>query len=221
MARPGDEHADRVALPLIDAMERSAVQHVVDLSAIGVELRPEFALRKVELRLEASAAAGRMSYTHLRPNWFMQVFSGGPLLEQLRATRTIRIPAANAKLSWIDARDVAAVAAAVLTGMRHVGKAYTLTGDEALDHAEVAAILGSAIGATIHYESIDDDEARRVLGSAGLPPPWIERLVRFYALVRTGLGAPVSSAVREVLARPARTFQDFARDYAAEWSRTN
>jgi len=107
VARPGDEHADLLAFPLIDAMEKRGVRRVVDLSAMGAELRPSFALRKIELRLEAST----MAFTHLRPNWFMQMLAGGAFLAAVHATRTLRVPAALAKISWIDARDVSAARA--------------------------------------------------------------------------------------------------------------
>jgi uncharacterized protein YbjT (DUF2867 family) len=213
MARPGDEHADRLAFPLIGAMERHGVRHVVDLSALGAEARPSFALRKVEQRLEASP----MAFTHLRPNFFMQLFTGGSLLAAVRAC-AIRVPAAYAKVSWIDARDVAAAAAAVLAADRvHAGKAYTLTGPQALNHAEVAAVIEQACGRAVRYEAIAEEEARCVLSQAGFPAPWVERLIGFYRLVRDEAAAPVSSAVQDLLGRPARTFSAFAIEHATMW----
>jgi uncharacterized protein YbjT (DUF2867 family) len=213
VARPGDDHADRLAFPLIDAMEKRGVRHVVDLSAMGAELRPSFALRKIEQRLETSP----MAFTHLRPNFFMQMFTGGALLASVRA-RAIRVPAASAKISWIDVRDVAAVAAAaLLSESAHTGKAYTLTGDQALDHAEVATLIRDASGIDVRYQAITEDEARDMLASAGFPPPWVERLIGFYRLVREGFAAPTSPAVRELLGKPARTFAAFAREQAAMW----
>jgi uncharacterized protein YbjT (DUF2867 family) len=213
IARPGDEHADCLAFPLIDAMERHHVRHVVDLSALGTEMRPSFALRKVEQRLEASP----MAFTHLRPNFFMQLFTGGSLLAAVRAS-TIRVPAALAKVSWIDARDVAAAAAAVLVSdQAHAGKAYTLTGPQALDHAELAEVIGQACGRAVRYEAISEEEARRVLSQAGFPAPWVERLIGFYRLVRDEAAAPVSAAVQDLIGRPARTFSAFASEHAAMW----
>lgn len=214
VARPGDEHSDRWALPLLDAVERHGVRRVVDLSAMGAEARPDFALRRIELRIEASS----LGYTHLRPNWFMQVFAGGSLLASIRASRTLRIPAAEAKLSWIDARDIAEVAALeLLRPELEERRAFTLTGDEALSHGDVAGLLGAASGQEVRYEAIDEDTARRALAEAGFPPPWIERLVGFYRLIRQGWTAPVSSAVRDLLGRPARTFAAFARENADLW----
>jgi len=214
VARPGDEQSDRYAFPLIDVMERRGVRRVVDLSAMGAEMRSSFALRKIELRLEDS----RMAFTHLRPNWFMQVFMGGSLLASIRAFRVIRVPAAAAKISWIDAGDVAAVAAATLGLERiHEGKAYTLTGSEALDHAEVALAIGRASGMAVRYEPLSDDEAKDALKSAGFPEQWIQRLIMFYRLVREGYAAPISTAVQDILGRSPRKFADFARENAATW----
>ena len=215
VARPGDDNSDRYAFPLIDAMERGGVRRVVDLSAMGAELRPDFALRKIELRLESS----RMTYTHLRPNWFMQVFTSGALRASIRALHAIRIPAADAKISWIDARDVAAVAAVALTrdGL-HENNALTLTGGEALGYAEIASLIGEATGVAVRYEAVTEDEGKVVLKAGGFPEQWVERLTMFYRLVRQGYAAPVSTAVHDMLGRPARTFAEFAREDTGVWS---
>ena len=214
IARPGDDHADRFAFPLIDELKRAGVRHVVNLSAMGVESRDDFALRKVERYLEDSG----VGFTHLRPNFFMQVFSSGPLLLDIRSTGAIHIPAADAKLSYIDVRDIAAVAAATLTERGHTGKAYTLTSGEALDHHEVARAISGASGRTVQYVAISEEAARRALEAAGLSPERTERLLGFYRLVRQGFCAPVSSDVQKVLERAPISFAQFASDNASCWS---
>ena len=104
MARPGDERPEVSAVPLLDAMLRAGVRRVVNLTAMGCELRPGFGLRQVELALENSG----MHFTHLRPNFFMQIFCSGPHFAQLFRLRQLRLPAADARISFIDSRDVAA-----------------------------------------------------------------------------------------------------------------
>lgn len=214
VARPGDEHPDRVAAPLIEEMGRQGVQRVVNLTAMGVETRDDLALRRVELMLEESG----IGFTHLRPNWFMQVFSSGPLHAAIRRTGRIRLPVEDAKISWIDVRDIAGVATAVLTESGHVGRAYTLTGGEALDHDEVAALIAEASGTTVGYESISEDEMRQAVVAAGLGPALAERQIGFYRLVRAGFCAPVSRDVRAVLGRDPIRFERFAREYAGCWT---
>jgi uncharacterized protein YbjT (DUF2867 family) len=214
IARPGDDRADQFSNPLIDEMKRQGVRHVVNLSAVGAEMRDDFSLRKVELYLEAS----ELAWTHLRPNWFMQVFATGPLLSLIRATGKIPAPAGNAKISFIDARDVAAVAAAALTEAGHEKKAYTLTGPEALDHTSAARAIASVTVKGVEYVDLSEDQAREGLRRGGMTAERVERLIQFYRLVRQGLCAPVSDDVSRVLKRPASSFADFVRDNAPAWA---
>lgn len=214
IARPGDDDPDRVGGPFIEAARDAGVARVVDLSAMGVELEPDFGLRRLEVLIEGSG----LTFTHLRPNFFMQVFMVPPLLGQILATGSLRLPAADARLSYVDTRDIGEVAVAVLTDEAHSGKAYTLTGPESLDHHEVARRLSDVTGRRILYEPMTDQEAGVVMASAGLGPGRVERLLGFYRRVRAGHSAPVSDDVETVLGKPGRRFSDFARDYAACWT---
>lgn len=214
LARPGDDEPQRTACPLIDVLKLRGVRHVVALTAMGTELRPDFGLRRVECHLEASGIA----WTHLRPNWFMQVFAGGPMLADLRSSGALHLPAGDAKISYIDVRDIAAVAAVALSEPGHTGRGYTLTGPEALEHSEITRQISLAAGRTFAYVPIGEEAAGGSLAAAGLPPARIERLLGFYRLVRQGYCAPVSPDVATVLGRPAISFAQFAQDHAACWA---
>ena len=213
IARPGDEHSDRWSIPLIDAMKAHGVRRVCNLTAMGTQMRPDFALRKIELHLEASG----LDFTHLRPNWFMQMLASGSVQAQIRAQGFFALPAADAKISYIDAADISDVAARVLSTAGHAGRAYTLTGPQALAHDAIARILSDASGREIRYVPIDEDAARAALGRAGFPPEWVERLVVFYRLIRAGYCEPVTPDVETVLGRPAAPLAAFAEAHADAW----
>ena len=213
IARPGDDEPERTARPFVEAMRRGDVRHVVTLSAMGADRRDDISLGRLEALVEDSGLA----WTHLRPNWFMQIFCVSPLVDAIRATGCIEVPAGDARISWIDARDVAAVSAATLTRPGHAGRAYLLTGAEALDHTEVARTLSEASGRDVRYRTLDEDEGRRAVLASGLGPRRAERLGRFYRLVRAGACAPVSTDVATVLGRPPIGFQRFARAYSHTW----
>lgn len=213
IARPGDEHSDLLALPLVDEMKRLKIRRVVDLSAFGAETRDDFALRKIEVYLEGSG----MEFTHLRPNWFMQIFSAGSLLADIRSTGGIHVPGGDAKISYIDARDIAAVAVAALTEPGHAGRAYTLTGPDPLDFNEVARFISEASGKAVRYVELTEDAARAALKAAGFSEERVERLIGFYRLVRRGFCAPVSPDAATVLARSTIRFAQFVRDNASCW----
>ena len=214
MARPGDDESDRVASPLIREMKQRGIRRVVNLTAMGVRDLKGIALARVEQDLENSG----LGFTHLRPNWFMQIFSGGLLLADIRANGAIHVPAADARISYIDSRDIAAVAAAALREDGHCGRAYTLTGPEALDFHRVAQTISSVSGRSVQYVPIDDDTARGLIRGAGLSEQRAERLIGFYSLVRKGFCAPVSGDVARVLGRAPATFDRFAAENASCWS---
>jgi uncharacterized protein YbjT (DUF2867 family) len=120
-------------------------------------------------------------------------------------------------VSYVDARDIAAVAAATLTQPGHEDRGYTLTGPAAHDHDEVARVLLGASGRPIRYVPIDEDQARLAIAAANLSPQRVERLVGFYRAVRAGACAPVSPDIQAVLGRPAISFDRFAADHASCW----
>jgi uncharacterized protein YbjT (DUF2867 family) len=213
MARPGDNHADNVAMPFIDMAKKEGVRLIVNITAMGVEQDEFFTLRLLEKYVELSG----IPYIHLRPNWFMQNFNSGPMLAEIRATGGLHLPASDAKLSFIDVRDIAAVGLAALTEPRHAGNAYTLTGGEALDHYEVVGILSRTAGKEITYVPLSEEVACAALKKAGVAGDLIERWTKFYRIVRQGLCASVTHDAESVLGRPTIAFEQYAKDHAASW----
>jgi len=213
IARPGDNHADKVAIPFIDIARKQGMRLIVNLTAMGVERDDSFMLRIIEQYIEASG----IPYVHLRPNWFMQNFNSGPMLADIRATGGLHLPASDAKLSFIDVRDIAAVGLAVLTKPRHAGNAYTLTGGEALDHYKVVDILSRTAGKTFAYVPLSEEVACAALKKAGVTGDLIERWTKFYRIVRQGLCAEVTHDAELVLGRPTIAFEQYAKDHAASW----
>jgi uncharacterized protein YbjT (DUF2867 family) len=80
-------------------------------------------LRKAERHLEASGLA----YNVIRPNWFMQNFNTF-WLHGIQTAGQIFLPVGQAKGSFIDARDIAAVAAVLLTSDAFDNRDFDLTG---------------------------------------------------------------------------------------------
>ena len=213
IARPGDNNSDAAAKPLIDGAKKAGVRLIVNLTAMGVEQDEAFMLRVLEKHVEASG----IPFVLLRPNWFMQNFDSGPIFTDIRATHAIHLPAGDARLSFIDVRDIAAVACVALTDLRHAGRAYTLTGGESLTHFDVAEKVSRAAGTRISYVPISEEAARAGLALRGVPSGYIERWTDFFRKVRKGLGAPVSGDVEKVLGRPPLLFDQYAEDHAKSW----
>jgi uncharacterized protein YbjT (DUF2867 family) len=164
---------------------------------------------EVEDMLKASGLA----YTMLQPNTFMQNLLGAA--QTIAAQGTIYQSVGDARASFVDTRDVALVAARVLTGEGHEGKSYVITGPEALSYHDVAAKLSEATGRRVTYVPVSPEEFRAGALAQGLPEWLAEALGLLNETFASGKWAVATEVVREVGGREPRTFGQFARDYAA------
>ena len=206
------------AAPLVagflDRATAAGIRHVTMLSAHGVEQAPpEAMLRAIELEL-----ASRDSFTHsiLRPSWFMQNLSEGFLEPGITERGVIALPAGDGAEAFVDAADIAAVAAATLRDPEvHAGAAFAVTGPEALNHAEVAQRIGAASGREVRYAEITREDWMRGATEAGVPDEYAGLLAGLLEVIRAGHGAQPTNVVSEVTGRPARTLGVFAVEAAA------
>ena len=110
-------------------------------------------------------------------------------------------------------RDLADVAATVLTTPGHAGKAYTLTGPQSLSFNEVAATLSRAAGRPIAYVPVSMDAFRQTFVAAGAPRWLVDAIADLYASFLAGDNAPVADGVQRVTGRSPRSLEQFARDH--------
>ena len=169
-------------------------------------------MRQAELALERSGLAWNV----IRPNWFMQNFHTF-WLHGIVTQQAIRLPVGDARTSFIDARDIAAVAAALLVRRDLDNQAFDLTGGEALTHAEVAALLSTALGRAIRFDDITPEEMRPGLLAAGLPADYTEFLLLILSFLKLGFAARTTPHVEAITGKRPRTFAQYAHDYRASY----
>lgn len=214
MCKDNDSAPDKALNPFVDQAKAAGIEHIVVMTGLHVEKAPDtVGYRRVEKYVMASG----IPYTILRPSWFMQFFQFPFILATIKQRAGIYLPAGDGKVSFIDARDIAAVAATALTEDRHAGKEYPLTGGEALSFADVAATIAQAAGRSIRYVDTPLDDLRQLVAEMGGWPGPIEFLDLMFQTVRSGAAEPVYPTVREVAGRDPITFAQFSRDYAAVW----
>jgi uncharacterized protein YbjT (DUF2867 family) len=120
-----------------------------------------------------------------------------------------------ARLPQVDARDVAAVARTVLTTPGHEGRAYVLTGPQALSYSEIATIVAEEVGRPVRYVDMPVEAYHEHLVGGGAPHWRADNLAALARLFRAGHAWPVTPAVAELTGRPARTLRQFVREHAA------
>jgi hypothetical protein len=123
-------------------------------------------------------------------------------------------PIGDARVSAVDVRDIAAVAAVALTEAGHEGATYTLTGPEAITHSQMAGALSAALGRAVTFVDVPPDAFADSIRD--LLPPWqVDGLLEDYAHYRRGEAAAVSPAIADITGTAPRGIEQFARDYAA------
>jgi uncharacterized protein YbjT (DUF2867 family) len=200
---------------LVKAAKAAGVRHLVKLSvfdAPGEGFMFGRAHRAVEKEIEASG----LSYTFLRPNGFMQNMANQQA-GAIKASGVFHFPAAETRISHVDTRDIARVAATVLTSGGHEGKAYELTGPEGLTYGQIAAEIGRAIGKPVAYVAVSDEDFRKAMAGMGAPAPFVDALSDLFRFYRTGAASRVSTDIEKVTGRRASSFSEWARDHAVSF----
>ncbi|MBB3918402.1 SDR family oxidoreductase [Rhizobium fabae] len=204
----GHVDAKGLLLPIIEAAAERKVKVVLQ-SVFGVDADDSIPYRQVEIALEKSGTP----YVILRPNWFADNFHTfwKPGIDHGQ----IAVPAADGKSSFIDARDIAASSVAALTSSAFDGKAFNLTGPQALSYEEAAAILSEATGKPIAYDAISDEAFIAILTGAGVPADYASFLASIFYPVRQGWTAVVTNDVETLTGKAPRPLKTYAADYAA------
>lgn len=203
-------------LNVVDAAARAGVGHVVKLTSKASPDSP-IARQRWHAQIERGLAASGLSHTLLRSNAYMQ--NTLMLAPSIARTGGFASSIGAGRVGMVDARDVAAVAAAIAADPAgHAGKTYWLSGPELVTYADVAAVLSRLLGRTVtfHPQSREEDEAAMV--HAGLPQPVAAMNALALSLFAEGNAEWLSRDVPNLLGRPARSYERFAADHVAAFS---
>jgi uncharacterized protein YbjT (DUF2867 family) len=204
----------------IRAAAQAGVRTIVKLSALGATDHSRSLIGLWHYNVERELRDSGIAWTILRPHHFMQNFLDPIVLD--RSTGIVRSSAGDGAIPFIDTRDIAAVAARVLTEPeRHEREIYTLTGAEALSYAQATEIIGRTIGGiggrALSFVPETTDEAWNRRRAAGQPPWMVAAQLAIAEYQRAGgATARTTDTVERLTGRPPRTLADFARDHAAE-----
>ena len=216
---PFDPNADEMLEPFVEWAVASKVRHIVVLSAMAITQYDDMALNRVERALLDS----EVRHTILRPNLFMQNFGAEGELQGMwralhRTRGAVEVPAGEARVSFVDARDVAEVAAEALTGQEeHWERIHTLTGPEPLSFREALDRITEAGGGAIRYRPVEEAHFADVLRGLHWPKDRTEAVLSLFQSVREGRREEVVPDLQELLDHPPGTFDAYAREVAGSW----
>jgi uncharacterized protein YbjT (DUF2867 family) len=196
---------------LLEAVRAAGATRAVLLSSSSVPSGDETnAVAKYHIESERIVRDSGLEWTMLQPNSFMA--NALQWVPQLASGDVVRGPFGSVAVAAVDPADVGAVAALALTASGHAGQAYRLSGPEALRPEQQVAILGRVLGRDLRWEGWSDEQARAELESQ-MPTPYVDA---FFAFFVDGVidETTVQPTVPELLGRPARSFETWARAHA-------
>ncbi|MDX5438460.1 MAG: SDR family oxidoreductase [Pontibacter sp.] len=201
-----------MAKTLVDEARKAGVKHIVKLSAMGADSEPSIQLGRWHREIEKYIEDSGIAYTFLRPSSFMQNFVNYNA-ESIKRDGKIYMPTGNGKIGYIDVRDIAAVGVEALTGEGHEGKAYELTGPDAISNKEVAEILSEETGKKVEFVDVPADAARKSMIAQGTPEWMVDAMMELYSVYKSGNSGEVFDSVQAVTDKKPHTFRQFAHDY--------
>jgi uncharacterized protein YbjT (DUF2867 family) len=201
---------------LMEAAAAAGVRRIVKQSALGADPGSPIHFLRWHAESERRLQTSGLTATILQPNFYMQnLFDFAP---SIVADGCFHAPMKAGRLSMVDGRDVAAVAAAVLTEDGHAGATHVITGPKALSFAEAAEELSSALGTKVRYVDLPPEDARQGMLEGGMPRWLVDDLIWMFQAFSEDRGAMVTDVVRRIGKREPRTFAEFLRDNTATFS---
>ncbi|MEW9554842.1 NAD(P)H-binding protein [Nonomuraea sp. NPDC050783] len=211
----GEQPMIRRQRAAIDAARAAGVSRVVKVSVRHAHQGGRLA-EGAHWEIEQYLKASGLGWTILRPGPFMQNFVTGA--GTFTAEGGLVGAYGDAGVSYIDCQDIAACAAALLSGAPSgtagLGETHVLTGPRALTHADVAREISAVLGRPVPRVDLSPDELAATLRSQGLPAGFAADVAELCREVATGSLAATTTAVRELTGREPRAFARFLADNA-------
>jgi uncharacterized protein YbjT (DUF2867 family) len=199
----------------IDAAREAGVRLLVRSSIIGADRESPAEFVNGHTMCDRYLEQSGLDQVIVRPNLFLQNVPESTI-PSIDEAGNFYVDAGEARISMVDTRDVAAVAAVALTEPGHAGASYDVTGPEALSYRDVAAKLSGALGREIRYVDAPDQAVRDTLLGFGLDAWFVNALVGLYQDYRRsgvdGYAAQVSNTVVRLTGRPARSLDDLLEE---------
>ncbi len=195
---------------VVSAARQAKVRQLVRFSALGADRTASAEILRQHGEADALLLASGLAYTILRPNAFFQHLLRSASM--IKTTGRFVAAVGDARLSFVDVRDLAEAVVRVLTEPNHERRIYALTGVEPLSYRDLARELTSQLGRPIVYHPVTPDDIDQSLRSIGLSPWSAHAIAELQSAFATGAFAEPRPDLSELLARRQRRFSDFVHD---------
>ena len=215
---PADEEQVELETVFVDALVAAGHRpHVVKLAADGFqdpgcEVRFMRSHREVARHLDATG----LPVTYIAAACYMEDLVASA--QTIEKDGVIAAPAGQGRVGFVAAGDVAAVAAAALTGPGHEGETYVVTGPEALGYADVAARVSAVFEREVDFEDQAPERALEGMLAAGLSRWEADGMLELFEWIREGGADTVTDTVLEVTGEQPQPLADWLAESRADFT---
>jgi uncharacterized protein YbjT (DUF2867 family) len=208
----GLENQVEMAANAVEAAKRAGLRRIVRLSAFVPEPASRTILGRQHREIEEVVKDAGLPYTILRPTFFMQNILGAA--QTVAAGGVMYLPFGDGRAGIIDVRDIVDVAVEALASEAHGGRTYTLTGPASISMHDVARALTEALRREVRYVDVPVQAGVESMIGMGMPKFMAETYGELFVNFAQGGADRVTDDVERVSGHPARSIDDFARDFA-------
>ena len=211
------DRTEQQQLAFVDAAHRAGVRHIVKLSQLHASADSPVRFLRYHAAVEEAIRGTGIDYTFVRPNLVLQAYL--PFRANIAAGH-LQAPISDARVSVVDARDIADIAAIALTQDGHNNRTYDVTGPRAVTHVEIAEAFSRTLGHPVVFERVPSDAFVEAVTASGTPRWQAEGLVEDYEHYGRHEAEGVSNDVESVTGHRARSLTTFVTDYANQFRST-
>lgn len=210
---PNGEHQLALEKQFTDVAKQAGVKHLVKMSSMEAVAEAKSPIPRAHWASEEYIRASGLTWTMIKPNFFMQnlLAFAGTIKEQGK----FFLPMGEGQTVMIDARDIGAVAAAVLAGAGHEGQSYQVTGPEVLGFGDVADRFTAVLGRKVEYVNIPMPAYREKLSHV-LTNKWhLNAVCELFGEIAECPVLEVTDTVKRLTGRDPRPLRQFIEDHRA------
>lgn len=197
---------------ITDCAKKQGVDLIVKQSSLETTTYQENPIPKVHLESEQHIKNSGLNWVIIRPTFFSQMLL--MCSHSIKTKNALVFPMLNGCVAATDVRDVAEVAAKVLTEEGHHNKIYHITGPELLSFNTIASILSTVLERKITYTHQPLSDYRQIIAPR-LNDEWRVNAVceEIDTLAKGGTKRVYTNNTEEILGRPPTPITQFIEDY--------
>lgn len=214
---PPGPRAPEQASNALWAARKAGVKHVVRMSAVGAAHDAPTINSRLHALSDAELVGSGITYTIVKPHFFFQNLMMAA--QSVVSESTMYMALGEGRLGMIDTRDISECVAKILTSSGHDNKVYTLTGPRSITVHEVAAALTKSLGKPVKYMPVPVEGAVAAMAQMGMDEWMLNALSDYFTAYSANWGDFMTNDTEKLLGKPARSADDFARDFAGAFGK--